>query len=69
MRNVREDDHRYYNQEDPEYDTFDSLNIGGREYPELRYADDTVLLSTSSEALEKKCLYTSKHIVKIRIFS
>ena len=68
MRNVREDDHRYDNQEDPEYDTFDSLNIGGREYPELRYADDTVLLSTSPEGLEKMLISVKTHSENQNLF-
>ena len=35
------------------YNTYDSLNIGGRAIPELRYADDTALLSTTPEGIEK----------------
>ena len=42
MRNFRDDTHRYDDEEDPEYDTYDSISIGGRSLPELRYADDTV---------------------------
>ena len=37
------------------------MNIGGRKYPELRYADDTVLLSTTPEGLEKMIHAVKKH--------
>ena len=32
---------------------FSSLNVGGRKYPELRYSDDTVLLSTTHGGLKE----------------
>ena len=38
--------------EDPNYDNYNSLTIGGHDYPELRYADDTVLLSTTAGGIE-----------------
>ena len=34
-------------------DFFSSFNVGGRKYPELRYADDTVLLSTTHGGLKE----------------
>ena len=34
-------------------DFFSSFNVGGRKYPELRYADDTVLLSTTHGSLKE----------------
>merc|ERR1711963_998821 len=68
MRNVRNDAQRYNDQEDPEKDTFDSLNIGGREYPELRYADDTVLLSTTPIGLEKMIRSVKTHSESQNLF-
>ena len=68
MRNVRNDAQRYNDQEDPEKDTFDSLNIGGREYPELRYADDTVLLSTTPSGLEKMIRSVKTHSESQNLF-
>ena len=61
MRNVRSDDQRFIIQDNQVQDTYDSLNIGGREYPELRYADDTVLLSTTPEGLEKMIRAVKTH--------
>ena len=61
MRNFRDDTHRYDNEEDPEYDTYDSISIGGRSLPELRYADDTVLLSSTPEGLEKMIRSVKQH--------
>ena len=61
MRNVRNDDQRYINQDNQLHDTYDSLNIGGRAYPELRYADDTVLLSTTPAGLEKMIRAVKQH--------
>ena len=61
MRNVRNDEQRYISQDNQLHDTYDSLNIGGRKYPELRYADDTVLLSTTPEGLEKMIHAVKKH--------
>ena len=61
MRNVRNDDQRYTYQDNQLCDTYDSLNIGGREYPELRYADDTVLLSTTPAGLEKMIRAVKNH--------
>jgi hypothetical protein len=52
MRNVKND---------PDYQKFDPFNIGGHDIPELRYADDTVLLSNSPEGLEKLILSVKKH--------
>ena len=40
---------------------FHSLNIGGHDLPELRYADDTVLLSTTPEGLEKLIMSVKRH--------
>ena len=68
MRNVRSDEHRYENRDGQEYDTFDSLNIGGQEYPELRYADDTVLLSTTPEGLEKMIRAVKTHSENQNLF-
>ena len=64
MRNFRNDPEIYDCSEKPGYDTYDSLNIGGREYPELRYADDTVLLSTTPEGLEKMINSVKTHSEK-----
>ena len=61
MRNFREDASRFDNEDDPEYDTYDSINIGGRSLPELRYADDTVLLSSTPEGLEKMIRSVKQH--------
>ena len=68
MRNVRSDEHRYENRDGQEYDTFDSLNIGGQKYPELRYADDTVLLSTTPEGLEKMIRAVKTHSENQNLF-
>ena len=68
MRNFRSDPQRYNNENDTEYDTYDSLNIGGREYPELRYADDTVLLSTTPEGLEKMIRSVKLHSENQNLF-
>ena len=43
------------------FDNFDSINIGGHNFPELRYADDTVLLSTTPEGLEKLIMSVKRH--------
>ena len=51
MRNVRDDTENYQ---------YDALNIGGCEIPELRYADDTVLLSTSQNGIENLILSVQK---------
>ena len=64
MREMREDPERFIeDSEDDEalQDTFCSLKIGGKAYPELRYADDTVLMSTTPEGLEKMIKATKKH--------
>jgi len=42
MRNFRNDERRHISHDNQAYDTYYILNIGGREYPELRYADDTI---------------------------
>lgn len=44
------------------------MNIGGRGYPELRYADDTVLLSTSPEGLEKMLISVKTHSENQNLF-
>ena len=52
MRNVREDvDKEYY----------DAITIGGYEIPEIRYADDTVLLSTTQKGMEKLIMSVRKN--------
>ena len=61
MRNFSDDQGRYDDPTDPDHDTYDSLNIGGRDLPELRYADDTVLLSSTTEGLEKMIKSVKKH--------
>ena len=61
MTNFRDDQGRYDDPTDPDHDTYDSLNIGGRDLPELRYADDTVLLSSTTEGLEKMIKSVKKH--------
>ena len=52
MRNVMNDDNS---------ENYDPLTIGGKSIPQLRYADDTVLLSTSKEGLENLIKSTKKH--------
>ena len=52
MRNVRDDITR---------DQYDALNIGGHEIPEIRYADDTVLLSTSQNGIENLLTSTQRN--------
>ena len=47
---------------------FDALNIGGYEIPELRYADDTTLLSTTASGLEKQ-FCQSKVTVRPKIYT
>ena len=64
MRNFRDDTQRYDDPSDPEHDTYDSLNIGGKSLPELRYADDTVLLSCTPEGLEKMIKSVKNHSEK-----
>ena len=61
MRNFRDDAHRFDDVEDPEFDTYESISIGGRSLPELRYADDTVLLSSTPEGLEKMIRSVKQH--------
>ena len=68
MRNFRDDTQRYNDPADPEYDTYDSLNIGGRSLPELRYADDTVLLATTPEGLEKMIKTVKNHSENQNLF-
>ena len=53
MRRVRHDPQRYRDPENKDFDFFSSLNVGGRKYPELRYADDTVLLLTTHGGLKE----------------
>ena len=38
-----------------------ALNIGGYEIPELRYADDTTLLSSTASGLEKTIMSVKSH--------
>ena len=40
---------------------FDALNISGHEIPELRYANDTTLLSSMASGLEKIILSVKSH--------
>ena len=61
MRNFRDDSQRFNDPEDPERDTYDSISVGGRSLPELRYADDTVLLSSTPEGLEKMIKSVKNH--------
>ena len=61
MRNFRDDIQRYDDPEHPEYDTYESLSIGGRPLPEIRYADDTVLFSSTPEGLEKMIRSVKHH--------
>ena len=68
MRNFTYDTQRYNDPADPEHDTFDSLNIGGRALPELRYADDTVLLSNTPEGLEKMINSVKHHSEEQNLF-
>ena len=68
MRNFRDDTQRYNDPSDPEHDTYDSLNIGGKSLPELRYADDTVLLSCTPEGLEKMIKSVKNHSEKQNLF-
>jgi len=52
MRNVREDvDKEYY----------EAKTVGGYEIPEIRYADDTVLLSTTQKGMEKLIMSVRKN--------
>ena len=46
---------------DSSFEAYDSLSIGGHSIPELRYADDTVLLSTSPEGLERLIKSIKEH--------
>ena len=68
MRNFRDDTQRNNDPSDPEHDTYDSLNIGGKSLPELRYADDTVLLSSTPEGLEKMIKSVKNHSEKQNLF-
>ena len=68
MRNFRCDEQRYVMQDEELHDTYDSLNIGGNEYPELRYADDTVLLSTTPEGLENMIRSVKTHSENQNLF-
>ena len=76
MRRVRHDPQRYRDPDNKDFDFFSSLNVGSRKYPELRYADDTVLLSTTHGGLkeiirsvktysEKQNLYLNANKTKI----
>ena len=68
MRNFRDDPGRYDDSEEPERDTYDSISIGGRSLPEMRYADDTVLLSSTPEGLEKMILSVKQHSENQNLF-
>lgn len=52
MRNVKYDE---------TYGKYESFTIGGNEIPELRYADDTVILSNTPEGLEHLILAVKIH--------
>ncbi|BFZ26094.1 hypothetical protein BsWGS_29133 [Bradybaena similaris] len=52
MREVRED---------VNYEHFQPLSIGGHEIPEIRYADDTALISRSTTGLEEMILSVKQH--------
>ena len=68
MRNFRDDSQRFDDPEDPERDTYDSISVGGRSLPELRYADDTVLLSSTPEGLEKMIKSVKNHSENQNLF-
>ena len=68
MRNFRDDAQRFDDPADPDKDTYDSINIGGRSLPELRYADDTVLLSSTPEGLEKMIKSVKNHSENQNLF-
>ena len=68
MRYFRSDAHRFDDEEDPDHDTYDSISIGGRSLPELRYADDTVLLSSTPEGLEKIIRSVKQHSEEQNLF-
>ena len=68
MKNFRDDTQRYDDPSDPEHDTYNILNIGGKSLPELRYADDTVLLSSTPEGLEKMIKSVKHHCEKQNLF-
>ena len=53
---------------DAEFEQFESFSIGGRDTPELRYADDTTLLSNSPEGLEKMITTLKKHSENQNLF-
>ena len=57
--------HLYHNNS---FEAFDSLSIGGHDIPELRYADDTVLLSTTPEGLEKLIIAVKNHSENQNLF-
>ena len=56
MRQVYEDENRT---------KFDALNIGGYEIPELRYADDSTLLSSTASGLEKTIMSVKSHFLAL----
>ena len=58
MRNVRESDN----------EQFEALKIGGHALPELRYADDTALLSTSLNGIEKMIASVQKYSEKQNLY-
>ena len=59
---------RFNDPEDPERDTYDSISVGGRSLPEFRYADDTVLLSSTPEGLEKMIKSVKNHSENQNLF-
>jgi hypothetical protein len=44
-----------------EKEQYDAFKIGGYQIPEIRYSDDTVLLSTSQSGLEKLIRSVQQH--------
>jgi hypothetical protein len=54
-------EHIMRNSYDDNYLNYDPFTIGGNSIPELRYADDTVLLLNSNEALEQLIVSIKKH--------
>ena len=53
---------------DPNPSKYSSLSIGGHELPELRYADDTVLLSTTPTGLEELINDVKEHSEKQNLY-
>ena len=51
-----------------EKEQYDAFEIGGYKIPEIRYADDTVLLSTSKSGLEKLIRSIQQHSEKENLY-